>query len=233
MTGSLGTIIHLLRGQQRHGDHAEKLQAFYQPQASGYDEFRERLLQGRQELVERLLSALSEANGQTLVELGAGTGKSLDYLGDALARFARIDLVDLCPALLDIARSRASGQKNVRIIEADAGHFRPLAPVDAVLFAYSLSMMSDWRAVLENAVAMLKPGGTIAVVDFTLSPGQSRVVRRFWQAWFAHDGVRLNDGHVAALRHNFPAHQCEERRCPIPYLPGLTVPFYLFVGRKD
>jgi hypothetical protein len=25
---------------------------------------------------------------------------------------------------------------------------------------------------------------------------------------------------------------CEQRRGPLPYLPGLRVPYYLFVGRK-
>ncbi len=230
--GTLGTVLRLLRGQRRRGDHAGKLQAFYQGQAAGYDAFRERLLHGRQELVERLLASVAGTNRPTLVELGAGTGKNLDYFGSELERFARVDLVDLCPALLAIARGRAAPQPNVRVIEADATHYRPPEPVDAALLSYSLSMMPDWREVLDNVLAMLKQGGTVAVVDFTVTAGQSRFARRFWQAWFGHDGVRLSPEHLATLRRVLPFHRCEERRCAVPYLPGLTVPYYLFIGSK-
>ena len=232
MAGTLGTIMHLLRGQQRRGDQAEKLRAFYGPQAAGYDGFRERLLHGRRELVERMLAILADTEGPVLAELGAGTGKNIEYFGAELATFARIDLVDLCPALLDIARSRAARWPNVNVIEADAIRYRPADPIDAVLFSYSLTMMPDWRGLVENAAAMLRQGGTIGVVDFTVSSGQSGFARRFWQAWFGHDGVRLEQEHVTTLRRHFPDHQCEERRCPLPYLPGFTVPYYLFIGRK-
>ena len=47
-------LLHLLRGQQAMGDHAERLERFYAPQAAHYDRFRERLLHGRRELIERL-----------------------------------------------------------------------------------------------------------------------------------------------------------------------------------
>ena len=168
-----------------------------------------------------------------MAELGAGTGKNIEYFGRELARFKRLDLVDLCPALLAIARRRAARRPNVKVIEADASRYRPAAALDAVLFSYSLSMMPDWRGVLDNALALLKRGGTIAVVDFTVSSTQSRFARRFWQAWFGHDGVRLAPEHLTTLRDLFPVHQCEERRCTVPYLPGLTVPYYLFIGRKS
>ncbi len=227
-----GTLMQLLRGQRRHGDHAGRLQAFYAPQADGYDDFRERLLHGRQELVAGLLANLAQTNRPILAELGAGTGKNLDYIGREVARFKRIDLVDLCPALLAIARRRAASLANVKVIEADVRRYRPAAALDAVLCSYSLSMMPEWREVLDLALALLKPGGTMAVVDFTVTAGQSRFARRFWQAWFGHDGVRLSPEHLALLRRHFPEHRYQERRCAVPYLPGLTVPYYLFIGRK-
>ena len=50
---------------------------------------------------------------------------------------------------------------------ADATRFRPPeGAADVVTFSYSLTMIPDWFAALENAAAMLKPGGTIGVVDF-------------------------------------------------------------------
>ena len=75
-------------------------------------------------------------------------------------------------------------------------------------------------------------GGRLGVVDFTLSPRQAWLARRFWRAWFAHDGVRLNAEHPAMLGRLLPHHEVSMRRAPVPYLPGLRVPYYLFLGVK-
>ena len=99
---------------------------------------------------------------------------------------------------------------------------------------------SDVRAAVANAIAMLKPGGRLGVVDFYVSPRRaapgtvqhSAFARGFWPLWFAHDGVRLDAGHLPALRSLLPAHRLEERRSALPYLPGLRVPYYVFVGAK-
>ena len=87
-------------------------------------------------------------------------------------------------SLLEIAKQRiaAKGWTNVETVEADATTFQPPAgPVDVVTFSYSLTMIPDWFAALENAVAIFKPGGTIGVVDFYVSrkyasDGASRLV---------------------------------------------------------
>jgi S-adenosylmethionine-diacylgycerolhomoserine-N-methlytransferase len=103
-------LLQLLRGQSRRGSHAERLQAFYAPQARRYDVFREQLLQGRRELIERL--ALPA--GARVVELGGGTGRNLLFFGENLAKFRSIELVDLCPALLQKARERTARMPNAR-----------------------------------------------------------------------------------------------------------------------
>ena len=98
--------------------HAERLQAFYAPQASHYDAFRERLLHGRAELMD---AAATRRPARGSVELGAGTGRNLDFLGERLRDLAYVELVDLCPALLRAGPARAPGDlPNVRVIEADA-----------------------------------------------------------------------------------------------------------------
>jgi len=231
-TAKLTTLFHLLRGQQRHGSHAQRLQAFYAPQAKAYDNFRERLLHGRRELAERVMAGLPTPAGATLVELGAGTGRNIEFFGANLACFGQITLVDLCPALLEIARQRTRDRPNVRVIEADALCFRPDQAVDAVIFSYSLTMIPDWKSAIANALAMLKPGGILGVVDFTVSPRQSGFARHWWKTWFSHDGVHLSQEHVKVLRQQLPDHYYVEQRASLPYLPGLSVPYYLFVGPK-
>ena len=229
-------LWRMLRGLPRNGSAAERLQAFYAPQAGRYDAFRSRLLHGREELIRRLPAGA----GDVIVELGCGTGENLERFGGRLAGLRRLVLVDLCPALLEKAHARAGAFSNVDVVEADITRYRPPEPVDCVYLSYALTMVEDWRAVIANAVAMIRPGGTLGVVDFYVSaalPAPGRVrhsawERWLWRRWFAHDGVRLDPGHMAQLASAMPDCQILERRGRIPYLPGLTVPHYLFIGRK-
>jgi S-adenosylmethionine-diacylgycerolhomoserine-N-methlytransferase len=228
-------LRQLVRGMPSNAAQSQQLQAFYGPQAAHYDEFRDRLLPGRAELIARLPAH----DGARFVELGGGTGRNLDFFGDRLDTIAQIEIVDLCAALLDVARTRANGRANVRVIEADATTYRPDRAVDCVYFSYSLTMIPNWRAALENAWAMLKPGGTIGIVDFCVPMTSATKVRAlqsiestFWKRWFAHDGVRLNPDHRATLRQLFPQNEIVERRARVPYLPAAMVPYYLFIGQK-
>lgn len=222
----------LLRGAARDGDHAQRLQQFYGPQAEGYDAFRERLLHGRRELIQ----GLPVRRGGRVIELGGGTGRNLEFFGPRLRGFASVEVVDLCPALLAVASRRADrlasdGRRNVWVIEADVTDYRPANPPDVVYFSYSLTMIPEWRRAIDNAVAMLAPGGALGVVDFHLPAGRGWS-NRFWRAWFGHDGVRLSDAHLPYLRERLDAVRCEQLRGSVPFLPGLRVPYYIFVGRK-
>ena len=223
------TLWQLFRGMPRRGDHARRLEAFYGPQADHYDGFRERLLPGRAELLEWL----SPHPGERVVELGAGTGRNPAFLGSTLSTLEELTLVDLCPSLLARGRERWRQSSNISVIEADACTWQPDSPVDAVYFSYALTMIPDWRAAMENAVAMLRPGGRLAVVDFTVTAQQGWLARNFWRGWFGHDGVRLDAEHGPALRGLLPRHEWREKRTPVPYLPGLTMPYYLFLGMKE
>ncbi len=231
------TLLQFARGRAKGGSHAERLQAFYQPQALHYDAFRERLLHGRQDLVSRL--ALPP--GSNVVELGGGTGRNLDFFGPRLLTFSRFEVVDLCPALLAQARKRCAHWPGVAVaVEADATTYRPQQSVDCVYFSYALTMIPDWRAALDNALSMLRPGGLLGAVDFYVAPRdppagfarQGSLSRIFWTRWFGHDGVCLDAQHLPyLLRHTVPVN-CEARTAAVPYLPGLRVPYYLYIGRK-
>lgn len=232
-----GVLLSLLRGMPRDVPHAQRLQAFYAPQAAHYDAFRERLLQGRQALI----AGLALPDRARVVELGGGTGRNAEFFGDRLARIERFEVVDLCRPLLARARERARGIAQLHAIEADATTYRPAQPVDCVFLSYALTMIPDWRGAIANAIAMLKPGGVLGVVDFYVAPAQppfadsarhSAWTRWFWPTWFRHDGVRLDAAHLPALRAALPQHAIVEARAPVPYLPLGRVPYYRFVGRK-
>lgn len=229
-------LASMARGLPRRGTHADSLAGFYGPQADRYDAFRERLLHGRDVLVSRL----PVVAGDHIVELGGGTGRNLDFFGPRLDAAARVDVVDLCPPLLAIAKRRLAGRKNVRVITGDATSYRPDQPVDCVYFSYALTMIPDWRAAVHNAVGMLRPGGTIGVVDFYVSEARPDaglvrhgwLTRRGWPAWFRHDGVHLSADHLPYLRERVHTTDLREHRARLPYVPVVTVPYYVFIGRK-
>jgi len=230
LRNDLVVLRRMFRGMPRNATHAESLQAFYGPQATHYDAFRDRLLPGRAALIEQL----PLPDNASVVELGGGTGRNLDFFGARLDRLASIEIVDLCPALLEVSRARAQHWPQVRVVEGDATVYQPQAPVDCVYFSYALTMIPNWRAALVNALAMLKPGGVLGVVDFYIAPPRSALgrvrhgvlERSLWRRWFAHDGVHLDSEHLLTLERMFPQHTTFESRAPVPYLPGVRVPYY-------
>jgi ubiquinone/menaquinone biosynthesis C-methylase UbiE len=236
LRGDFAVVRRMLRGMPRERSHAASLSAFYAPQALHYDRFRDRLLHGRAELI----AQLPLPRRAHVVELGGGTGRNAEFFGAALDRIETIEIVDVCTPLLAKARERARRMPRLRVVEADATTYRPDRPVDVVYFSYALTMIPDWRAAIANAIAMLKPGGALGVVDFHVStadpaPGCVRhgvLTRRFWPAWFRHDGVRISPEHLPELRRRLSDHEFSEARTRVPYLPFGRVPYYVFVGRK-
>ena len=236
LRGDVAVLGRMLRGMPRAASHADALSEFYRPQAGQYDRFRERLLRGRAELIERL----PLPDGAHVVELGGGTGRNAEFFGAKLDRVAKLEIVDVCAPLLAQARERARRLPQLRVVEADATTYQPAELVDCVYFSYALTMIPDWRAAIANAIAMLKPGGVLGVVDFYVSATRppagcvrhSALTRHFWPAWFGHDGVHLNAQHLPELRRLLPDHEFVEARTAVPYLPFGRVPYYGFVGRK-
>ena len=249
----LKILYHLALKPVRGHDHAARMESFYAGQADAYDDFRKRLLKGRQEL----WNLIQAPEGGTWVDMGGGTGANLDYFAlrtrnategvpysaDRLAGLGSIYVLDLSHSLLEIAKKRiaAKGWTNVETVEADATTFQPAGgPVDVVTFSYSLTMIPDWFAAIENALAMLRPGGVIGVVDFYVSrkyptDGLARhswLTRTFWPTWFAMDNVFPSPDHVPFLHKHFDVLHFEEHKAKVPYIPFLRMPYYLFVGRK-
>ncbi|MEM7540496.1 MAG: class I SAM-dependent methyltransferase [Pseudomonadota bacterium] len=229
-------LLRMLRGHPTTGSHQENLAAFYGPQAASYDSFRERLLHGRAQM----LDLLAPAPGSRLCEMGCGTGRNLEYLGAATEQLAAVELVDLCKPLLEIAKRRTAHLDNVCVIEGDATTYRPSEQYDAIYFAYALTMIPDWKAAIDNALEVLKPGGRLGVVDFFISAAlpaggrirHSRLSRLFWRNWFRHDGVHLSPDHIDYLRERMTERHLSELRGPVPYLP-LAAPYYIFIGDRD
>jgi S-adenosylmethionine-diacylgycerolhomoserine-N-methlytransferase len=234
----LRTIRTLVHGPHGAGDSRERLGAYYESQASDYDDFRDRLLHGREELV----AALPLSPGDVWVDLGGGTGRNLDFAREVVPALGAVYIVDLATPLLDRARARAAshGWTNVATVDADATTVDlPPGVADVVTCSYSLTMMTDWTGALEHARRLLRRGGTLGVVDFYVSLDSAAprrqhglLTRTFWPWWFRHSGVRLNPYHLPYLGGRFSATSVVEEFGNVPYLP-FRAPYYRFIGRRD
>ncbi|MCI0743321.1 MAG: class I SAM-dependent methyltransferase [Gemmataceae bacterium] len=242
----LAVLYHLAFAPIRGQDHRERLESFYAGQARGYDAFRAHLLHGRRELYERI----PIPKGGVWVEMGGGTGAALEFLGPRIAELASVHIVDLSQSLLDIARKRAErhGWTNVSFWQEDATAFDlPLSVMrsgerraDVVTFSYSLTMIPDWFAAVDNARQLLKPGGLLAAVDFFVArkypaAGHQRHswwTRTFWPAWLGLDNVVPSPDHIPYLRRRFQTMHFAEHWARMKYFPLFRVPYYQFLGVK-
>lgn len=232
-------LYHMLAKPVRGESHAQRMENFYGGQARDYDDFRKRLLRGR----ETLWDMIPKPEGGVWVDMGGGTGANIENFGEEISKLSKVYVVDLSGSLLKIATDRFQqrGWTNVEAVEADATKFRPPeGHADVVTFSYSLTMIPDWFAAIENAARMLKPGGLIGVVDFYVgrkypAEGLKRhrwFTRTLWPPWFSTDNVFPSPDHLPFLRHHFEQIQLLEDRFRMPYLPFFKTPYYAFVGRK-
>jgi S-adenosylmethionine-diacylgycerolhomoserine-N-methlytransferase len=237
LAADLRILYHMVFKRDRGGTHAERLESFYGGQASGYDDFRKRLLHGRKDLYEKLPTPESGV----WIEMGGGTASNLEYLGRRIQQLQKVVVVDLSPSLLSIAKERAAklGWSNVETMEADVTAVET-TPADVVTFSYSLTMIPDWFAAIDRAKQLLKPGGVIGVVDFYVSrkhPSELRkrhswTTRNFWPTWFASDNVHPSPDHLPYLERSFETIHLDEGRGKVPYMPFVRAPYYVYVGRK-
>lgn len=237
--GPLKTLWHIAGHRVTGASHQERLESFYQGQASWYDSYRKNLLHGRQEM----FSSLPVTDGGFWVDLGAGTGENAEHLKDQLSLFRQVYQVDLCQPLLDVAAKRieAHGWTNVKPVHHDATTFvPPEGQVDLVTFSYSLTMIPDWFSAIDHAFHLLKPGGTLGVVDFYISrkyPAAGMVkhswsTRTFWSTFFAFDNVFLTSEHLPYLMKKFEVQKLHEGRGKVPYMPFFRSPHYYVIAKK-
>jgi S-adenosylmethionine-diacylgycerolhomoserine-N-methlytransferase len=226
-------FLHPISGS----NHKSRLESFYEGQARSYDVYRHRFLHGRVPMIE----AMPTPTQGVWVDLGGGTAANLEHFRDNLSSvFSKVIVLDLCGPLLEVARARVAANKwgkLVECIEADACDPKapglpPAGSVDVITMSYSLTMIPNWRAALDNALRLLKPGGHFAISDFTVTPENSCVTRNFWPLVLGTDGIHPTSAHIETLRELFDEKHLHVDRGGFPYVPLLKAPFYYFVGQK-
>lgn len=232
--------LYAMAFRKKSGDtHAEKLNSFYETQASYYDTFREKLLFGRDEM---LKSTIPDGFSGRWIDIGGGTGRNIEVTHERLSQDAEVIIVDLCKPLIQQAQQKIKkyNWKNVSILETDARTFTPPQnkKADVITFSYSLSMIPDWFIALRNAQKILSEDGKIGVVDFFLprknepSYNSSWIQRYFIPAWFSLDDVNLDVNHHRILRNEFNEDYFCVEKGRLPYVPFITPRYFIFTGKN-
>ena len=131
-----------------------------------------------------LIEAGVTERGGSWADLGSGEGAFTLALADLLGPGSNITAVDRdAGALRHLERDRFPGVQ----IETKAGDFTrplPLANLDGIVMANSLHFVRDKAPVLESVRQMLRPGGTLIVVEYGTDRGNPWVPHPFsYERW--------------------------------------------------
>jgi S-adenosylmethionine-diacylgycerolhomoserine-N-methlytransferase len=166
----------------------DRMNRMYRWQRHIYDATRRYYLLGRNQLI----SGLRPAAGANVLEIGCGTGRNLVL---AARRHPEVVFfgIDVSTEMLTSAVSAISRRgltNRIRVAHGDGTGFDPeflfsIPSFDHILISYSLSMIPDWRRVLDGAVSHLTPGGRLHIVDFGNQERLPDMVRTLLLRWLS------------------------------------------------
>ncbi|MDF1586709.1 class I SAM-dependent methyltransferase [Marinimicrococcus flavescens] len=163
---------------------SDRMGRMYRPQKLIYDLTRKPYLLGRDLLIEEM----GARPGEAVLEIGCGTARNLRRIARRWPG-TRLCGLDAALPMLEIARGRMAPLARTHRLRLEHGTVESLEPqtfgergFDHVVFSYVLSMVDSPSLALLRALAVMRPGGVLHVVDFG---AMDRLPR-----WFA-GGMRL------------------------------------------
>jgi demethylmenaquinone methyltransferase/2-methoxy-6-polyprenyl-1,4-benzoquinol methylase len=167
-------------------------QQLFAPLPARYDRLAEILSFGqnarwRKAMVDRLIEAPGASSAgstgtadRVVLDVAAGTaGVSLQIAARTGARVIGLDLTEqmLRQGAQNVSAAGAGGR--VSLVNARAEQLPlPDASVDGLTFTYLLRYVSDPQATLAELARVVRPGGTVASLEFNVPPSP------FWRFWW-------------------------------------------------
>jgi S-adenosylmethionine-diacylgycerolhomoserine-N-methlytransferase len=155
-------------------DQAVAMDRMYRLTRHVYDVTRAYYLLGRDRMLAKVITNPSTAT----LEVGCGTARNLIKLarrpepGLLCGLDASQEMLDPAAASIIRAGVPAAGHERIRLRQGLAecldakSMFGRDQPFDTIFFSYCLSMVPTWPGALEAALANLKTGGHLVIVDF-------------------------------------------------------------------
>ena len=160
----------MLSERRRHA------RALFAPLGPTYDRVGAVLSFGQDPRWRRFLVDRLPRDGGQVLDVATGTGLVAQAL---LARGFRVTGLDQSADMLAGARARFEGRVELVEASADAIPF-PDATFEHLTVTYLLRYVDDPAATLAELVRVVRPGGTIAMLEFGLPRGVSRPA---WDVW--------------------------------------------------
>lgn len=172
---------------------AQRMDRMYRYTRHIYDLTRRPYLLGRNEV----LAEMAAQPAASVLEVGCGTARNLRKLHEQAPQHTLYGL-DASAQMLDTARASCAhnGQREVITLkqglaqDVQASLFGRTVPFDMILCSYVLSMIPNAASVVDAALAAVRPGGHVYIVDFwdqRTWPAPARYALQQWLSWF---GVR-------------------------------------------
>jgi S-adenosylmethionine-diacylgycerolhomoserine-N-methlytransferase len=155
-------------------DQAVAMDRMYRVTRHIYDVTRAYYLLGRDRMLAKVVTNPSTAT----LEVGCGTARNLIKLarraepGLLCGLDASQEMLDTAAASIARAGVPAAGHERIRLRQGLAEcldaktMFGRDEPFDTIFFSYCLSMVPTWPGAIEAAMANLKTGGHLVIVDF-------------------------------------------------------------------
>ena len=149
-----------------------------------------------------MIEALALKPEARVADIGAGTGYFTVRFARALPR-GKVYAVDLEPDMVKhlAARAKREHLPNVIAVQAAMDDARLPEKVDLALFVDTYHHIDDRRRYFAKLKESLKPGGRVAIIDFTLDsetgpPPRARVSPERVKSELAAAGYKLADEHT-------------------------------------
>jgi demethylmenaquinone methyltransferase/2-methoxy-6-polyprenyl-1,4-benzoquinol methylase len=165
------------------GQHAR---ALFAPLGPSYDRYARLLSFGQDPRWRRfLVSCVETGPGDTVLDVATGTGAVAAEL--VRQKGCAVVGLDQSAQMLEAARGRVPAQ--VRLVEGEADRL-PFTDgsFDALTFTYLFRYVEDPGATMRELARVVKPGGTIAGLEFGVPPGL--LPRVLWRL-YVHGGLPL------------------------------------------
>ena len=197
---------------------------YYKYQVNYYDAYRFKMLHGK---IPMLYSINYKSNDDILIVAG-GTGDILEYIKTYVSKCKSITVIDICDHMIDYSKKRVKENNwtNVTCICQNALDINTLVKYDTVIISYSLTMIPEWKKVIDISIDCLKSGGQLAVSDFTFTPEQYKLTKKLFNFIFSFSYINVNQKHIWYLQNKLNKKYLRCDYGSFPNLPGIYCPYY-------
>ena len=156
----------------------EHAKALFAPLGPTYDRYSALLSLGQDPRWRRfLVSRIEAGHGDRVLDVATGTGAvALELVRQ---KGCTVVALDQSEGMLETARQRVNGSVELVRGSAEALPFGD-AEFDALTFTYLLRYVDDPAATLRELVRVVRPGGSIAGLEFAVPHGPARPA---WEVW--------------------------------------------------